>query len=237
MRPRRTFGNVIQVHRDGRIEYDLRDVPDALRPVHRRRWRVPSAASDEADASTLRARELLNIERTFCHDAVIATVLHLQRSLGPHILQVEYIWMTRLLPLVRGQSVQGDRHASTCFRASSRRCGCSGSATSIVEPREEAERAPPRRSHHRDPGRRAGRNCSGWRRQFRSSPPVSISMSTDDRGRRLPSRTHSLRRFRQSAELQGPERFRAPGMAAHPPACAGCRTCRGRRRVQGDGRP
>ena len=27
------FGNVIQVHRDGRIEHDLRDVPEAFDPV------------------------------------------------------------------------------------------------------------------------------------------------------------------------------------------------------------
>ena len=28
-------------------------------------------------------------------------MLQLQQSLGPHILQVEYIWMTRFLPFVR----------------------------------------------------------------------------------------------------------------------------------------
>ena len=30
------FGNVIQVHRDGRIEHDLRDVPDSLSSIRHR---------------------------------------------------------------------------------------------------------------------------------------------------------------------------------------------------------
>jgi hypothetical protein len=94
------FGNVIQVHRDGRIEYDLRDVPDSLSS-----FGTPPAAfpviRGEPGGSTFRTRELLNLERTFCHGAVISTVLQLQQSLGPHILQVEYIWMTRFLPFVR----------------------------------------------------------------------------------------------------------------------------------------
>jgi hypothetical protein len=96
-----TFGNVIQVHRDGRIEHDLRDVPSSLLPFPAS---LPPVATpvDEHDAGSPRRRELIKIDRTFCHDAVISTVLHLQESLGPHILQVEYIWMTRLLSLVPG---------------------------------------------------------------------------------------------------------------------------------------
>ena len=95
-------GNVIQIHRDGRIECDLRDVPHLVDSLHG--TRTPSYAEllGEQVGTTTRERELLRIERTFCHDAVIAAVIHLHRVLGPHVLQVEYIWMTRLLPLVRG---------------------------------------------------------------------------------------------------------------------------------------
>jgi hypothetical protein len=90
------FGNVIQVHRDGRIEHDLRDVPESLD------IRTSAAASGNAgDGDIGGDRELDQVDRTFCHDALIATVLHVQQALGPHILQVEYIWMTRFLPRVR----------------------------------------------------------------------------------------------------------------------------------------
>ena len=94
------FGNVIQVHRDGRIEHDLRDVPEEFDPVAehpgavcRRSMRPPSPRRASRNCSTSNRRSVTI--------AVIATVLHLQQWLGPHVLQVEYIWMTRLLPLVR----------------------------------------------------------------------------------------------------------------------------------------
>ena len=91
------FGNVVQVHRDGTLDHCLRDVPARLPD------RAPALTYadllGEQDASG-RQRELLNVDRTFCHDAVISTVLELQRAIGPHILQVEYIWMTRMLPLI-----------------------------------------------------------------------------------------------------------------------------------------
>jgi hypothetical protein len=96
------FGNVIQIHRDGRIEGDLRDVPTVLDMIHGTVIGPYAELLGEQAGTTPREGELLRIERTFCHDAVIATVIHLHRSLGPHVLQVEYIWMTRLLPLVRG---------------------------------------------------------------------------------------------------------------------------------------
>ena len=68
-----------------------------LRPDPKR----PGAIESSMRASALRAGRSYSTRRTFCHDRLIATVLHLQRWLGPHVLQVEYIWMTRLLPLVR----------------------------------------------------------------------------------------------------------------------------------------
>ncbi len=98
-----TFGNVIQIHRDGRIESDLRDLPNVLDSLNGTHTDSFAELLGEQMGGTSRERELLRIERTFCHDAVVATVLHLQRVLGPHVLQVQYIWMTRLLPLVRGE--------------------------------------------------------------------------------------------------------------------------------------
>jgi hypothetical protein len=70
---------------------------------------------------------------------VIATVLHLQRSLGPHILQVEYIWMTRMLPLVRGQVLKVvDTH--DVFSSIAQKVRLFGIRDVIVEPHEEAAR-------------------------------------------------------------------------------------------------
>jgi hypothetical protein len=94
------FGNVIQVHRDGRLDHALRDAPASLHIPKRIDLRLASAVDADADGAPA-APELLKIDRTFCHDALVATVLHVQQSLGPHILQVEYIWMTRLFPLMR----------------------------------------------------------------------------------------------------------------------------------------
>jgi Methyltransferase domain/Glycosyl transferases group 1 len=100
----REFGNAVQCHRDGRVEYVLEDVPGALASLDR--TFTPSLATllvepPDADGDA-RARRVVQLERLFCHDVVASTALHLSRALGPHILQVEYIWMTRLLPLTGG---------------------------------------------------------------------------------------------------------------------------------------
>ena len=101
------FGNVIQVHRDGRIEHDLRDVPEVFDPVPN--TLAPPAASLATAAHRI-TRNCSSSNATFCHDRVIATVLQLQQWLGPHVLQVEYIWMTRLLPAGARRRAEGDRH-------------------------------------------------------------------------------------------------------------------------------
>jgi hypothetical protein len=133
------FGNMIQVHRDGRIEHILPDLPDVLASLNG--TFSPSFASilGEDAAASPRERELLRIERTFCHDTVISTVLHLERSLGPHILQVEYIWMTRLLPLVRGNVLKViDTH--DVFSSIGQKVAGFGVRDVVIEADEEAER-------------------------------------------------------------------------------------------------
>jgi glycosyltransferase involved in cell wall biosynthesis len=133
------LGNIIQVHRDGTVEYILHDLPDVVASLNG--TFTPSFTDlleEEVDAGP-RERELLAMERTFCHDAVISTVLHLERSLGPHILQVEYIWMTRLLPLVRSMVL---KVVDTIDVLSSnlQKVGAFGVGDVVVEPDEEAAR-------------------------------------------------------------------------------------------------
>jgi hypothetical protein len=133
------FGNAIEVHRDGRIEYCLRDLPDVFASLT---GTFTSSFADilgEDAVTSPRQRELISLERTFCHDAVISTVLHLERSLGPHILQVEYIWMTRLLPLVRGDVLKViDTH--DVLSSIPQKVTQFDVRDVVIEPDEEAER-------------------------------------------------------------------------------------------------
>jgi hypothetical protein len=67
---------------------------------------VPPASQElrEEDRLTDRERQLLNIDRTFCHDALIAAVRSLTASCtGPCVVLAEYIFMSRVLPLIDGK--------------------------------------------------------------------------------------------------------------------------------------
>jgi glycosyltransferase involved in cell wall biosynthesis len=122
------------------VEYLLRDAPDTLKLLDR--TYTPSFASllrEEAAPAHPRQRQLLQIERTFCHDVLASTVLHLSRALGPHVLQVEYIWMTRVLPLVRGRVLKVvDTH--DVFSSISDKVQAFGLSDLAIEAGEEAER-------------------------------------------------------------------------------------------------
>jgi len=132
-------GNAIQCHRDGRVEYLLRDAPDTLKLLDR--TYTPSFASllgEETAPAHPRQRQLLQMERTFCHDVLVSTVLHLSRALGPHVLQVEYIWMTRVLPLIHGRVLKVvDTH--DVFSSVSDKVKAFGLSDFAIEPDEEAK--------------------------------------------------------------------------------------------------
>jgi hypothetical protein len=96
------FSNVVICDRQGRIEYILDDVPDVLASLNGEFARPIAALADEDSVRDARQRQLLHIDRTFCHDALITTVLRLHPVLGSYVLLAEYIWMSRVLPLVEG---------------------------------------------------------------------------------------------------------------------------------------
>jgi hypothetical protein len=96
------FSNVVLCERQGRIEYVLDDVPDVLASLNGEFAGPIAALLDEDAVCDARERHLLEIDRTFCHDALIATVLRLHPVLGSYVLLSEYIWMSRVLPLVKG---------------------------------------------------------------------------------------------------------------------------------------
>jgi hypothetical protein len=133
------FGNVIQCHRDGRIEYVLHDAPPLALQSLNRTFSPSFAGLLGEGATTLHERELLRLERMFCHDVAASTVLHVSRSLGPHVLQVEYIWMTRVLPLVQGSVLKVvDTH--DVFSSVSEKVQTFGVADVAIDRQEEAAR-------------------------------------------------------------------------------------------------
>ena len=100
------FGNAIVCLPDGRLEYVLRDVPDILRSLDGTLTDRFAAILAEERTRTSDEREMLRIDRSFCSDALIATVLRLESALGPYVLLAEYIWMSRVLPLLGGRALK-----------------------------------------------------------------------------------------------------------------------------------
>jgi Glycosyl transferases group 1 len=94
------FSNVVVVGRDGTIEYSLVDVPDVLGPLDGEQTPAYSALLGEEVPMSGRDRELLVLDRMYCHDAVIAAVLKIHSVLERYVLLTEYVWMTRALPLI-----------------------------------------------------------------------------------------------------------------------------------------
>jgi hypothetical protein len=94
------FSNAVLCDRDGRLEYVLRDVPDVLTSLRGQFACSASVLLDEDNVREEHERLLQQMDRAFCHDALITTVLRLQQVLRPDVLLAEYIWMSRVLPLI-----------------------------------------------------------------------------------------------------------------------------------------
>ena len=95
-----TYGNVVHCERDGHVRVRLDECPDVLTAMDGHRTRHYAALLDEIHPMSPAAAEMLHIDRSFCHDALIATLLQLQTSLEPCAVLAEYVWMTRGLPLL-----------------------------------------------------------------------------------------------------------------------------------------
>ena len=94
------FSNAVVCWPDGTLQYILTSVPDTLGSLNRDVARPVSLLLDEASIRGLHQVDLLQMDRTFCHDVLITVVTRLQEMLGPHLVLAEYIWMTRVLPLL-----------------------------------------------------------------------------------------------------------------------------------------
>lgn len=133
------FSNAVLCDRDGRLEYVLSDVPDVLASLGGGFTRPVAALLDEDAVRSGHERQLLQMDRTFCHDALITATLRLQQVLGPHVLLTEYIWMSRILPLVSGDVVKV-MDTIDVFSTKREKVLQFGIDDLHVEPREEAKR-------------------------------------------------------------------------------------------------
>jgi hypothetical protein len=100
------FSNAVVCGRDGRLDYVLRGVPDVLASLGNELTRPVSILLNEDTVREPHARQMLSIDQTFCHDALITTALRLHQALGAQVMLAEYIWMSRVLPLVSGNVIK-----------------------------------------------------------------------------------------------------------------------------------
>lgn len=94
------IGNVAVCGRDGEVTYSLQSCPDVFADLEGRRTQNYASRLGERAQLLPRELELLRIDRTFCHDVLIESLLHVLSRLERSVLLAEYVWMTRVLPLV-----------------------------------------------------------------------------------------------------------------------------------------
>lgn len=98
----RRYGNVILSLPDGRV--DARFTMPGLSLARLAGQPFHADGPGAGDASPPTADALSEVERRFCHDALVGVLLELERSAAPCVLYVNYIFMTRFLPLTSGRS-------------------------------------------------------------------------------------------------------------------------------------
>jgi hypothetical protein len=94
------YGNVVHCEHDGQVRYQMDECPDVLAPLDGHRTSHYAAILGEGRPLPPAAAALLQVDRSFCPDALIATLIQLQLSLPPCAVLAEYVWMTRGLPLL-----------------------------------------------------------------------------------------------------------------------------------------
>ena len=100
------FSNAVLCHRDGRVDYIVRDIPDVLASLNGTMTPPFARLLEESSPITARDADLLEADRTFCHDTLIAASLKLSQALTRQILLVEYVWMSRIMPLLPGDALK-----------------------------------------------------------------------------------------------------------------------------------
>jgi len=94
------YSNLIFCERDGTVWYQLAQGDGPMKGLDGVRPRPLAELLREDDHSSSVSPRLLPILRTFCPDAMGEVALHLDAALQPEIILAEYVFMTRVLPLV-----------------------------------------------------------------------------------------------------------------------------------------
>lgn len=96
----RLFKNAVLCERDGRVVYSGEELGRTVRSLEAQAVKSFSKPLGEAAQPHTRAHQLLQIDRTFCNDALAQLVTAIRADFPCCAVLAEYIFMTRLLPLL-----------------------------------------------------------------------------------------------------------------------------------------
>ncbi|HEX6881210.1 MAG TPA: glycosyltransferase family 4 protein [Terriglobales bacterium] len=99
--------DLIVCMQDGSLQYQVQQDESVLTALDGARIpMMPSSVLQENAPADNRAAELIQVDRTFSHDALCNVALHLHRHFQPCATLVNYIFMTRFLPFVPANSLK-----------------------------------------------------------------------------------------------------------------------------------
>jgi FkbM family methyltransferase len=100
------YSNLLFCQRDGVIMYHLAEGDALLKGLVSVKPRDFGKLLGEDTGDTPTPQRLLPIMRTFSPDTLVELLLHLDSKLQPDVLLVDYVFMTRALPLTRPESLK-----------------------------------------------------------------------------------------------------------------------------------
>lgn len=99
------YPNLILCHRNGTLFHHLAGGDALLDDLAGVKPRAFGKLLREEEHGPPAAQKLLPIVRTFCPDMLVEVLLHLDMVLRPEVFWVNYVFMTRFLPLIHPQAV------------------------------------------------------------------------------------------------------------------------------------
>ena len=100
------YPNLVLCQRDGTLLYQLAEGDAPIASLTGVKPRDFAKLLGEEDNIARTAARLLSVVRTFCPDPLIEVLLHLDSVLRPEVFLVDYVFMTRGLPLIRSEAIK-----------------------------------------------------------------------------------------------------------------------------------
>jgi len=100
------YPNLILCQRDGILLHRLADGDAPMEKLAGVKPRAFGKLLREKEDGSPAAQKLLPIVRTFCPDLLVEVLLHLDTVLQPEVILVNYVFMTRALPLMRREALK-----------------------------------------------------------------------------------------------------------------------------------